>query len=213
MIITSLNIGTPQKELFHGKEFTTGLCKHPVDTPLELGPSGFTGDGVQDKKHHGGEDKAVCVYSADHYPHWHKELGIEMPIAAFGENLTLSDCREESIHIGDIFTLGSATVQVSQPRQPCKTLAARFGRSDFVKLVVESGYTGFYLRVLKTGIVQPGEAMEPLEADPGKVSIDFANRIYHHERKNIAGLQRVLGVTALSASWRQPFEELLSKAG
>ena len=152
--IESLNVGLPRKEHFFGKEVLTGICKQPVTGSVNLRTLGFEGDGVADGKHHGGQDKAVCVYSLEHYPYWEKTLGIPMPVAAFGENLTVSHMHEDDICIGDVFQLGSALVQVSQPRQPCRTLAARYGRSDLLKLVVDSGRTGFYLRVLEEGVVQ-----------------------------------------------------------
>ena len=151
MIIESLNIGKPIKEIFRDKEVTTGICKKPVSGPLNLKKLGFEGNGVADLKHHGGYDKAVCVYSTDHYLYWEEVLGIKLPVAAFGENLSVSGLHEDDVCIGDIFQLGTAIAQVSQPRQPCKTLAARYGRSDLVKMVVDTGRTGFYFKVLKLG--------------------------------------------------------------
>ena len=129
IIIESLNIGLPGKETFHGKEITSGICKQPVTKELFLTKMGFEGDGVADLKHHGGLDKAVCVYSIDHYPYWEEVLGIKMSYAAFGENLSVSNLHEDEVCIGDVFKLGEAIVQVSQPRQPCRTLAARYGRT------------------------------------------------------------------------------------
>ncbi|MGV1100129.1 MOSC domain-containing protein [Thiovibrio sp. JS02] len=211
MHLVSLNIGIPKTEIFHGREVITGLCKLPVAETLRLTKTGFVGDGVQDRKHHGGEDKAVCVYSADHYPHWEKVLGQKLPPAAFGENLTVAGLDEENIGIGDRFTLGTAQLQVSQPRQPCKTLAARYGRTDFVKLVVDAGYTGFYFRVLEEGEVKPGDLLVAEGRDHHGVSVSLANRIYHHDRQNRAGIEKVLAVPALSSSWRESFTELLKK--
>lgn len=212
MIIQSLNIGLPKLEHFHGKEFLTGMCKKPVAGELLLSKQGFEGDGVGDRKHHGGEDKAVCTYSLDHYPYWGSVLGIAMPEAAFGENLSVSDMVEDDVFVGDSFRIGTAVVQVSQPRQPCGTLAARFGRADFVKMVVDSGRTGFYFRVLTEGLVKVGDRVNLLERDPRAVSIAFANNIFHHDRQNREGLEKVLSVPALSDSWQRSFRELLSKA-
>ncbi len=212
MKVISLNIGMPKKEVFGAKEWATGICKQPVTHGLDLLKLGFKGDGVADTKHHGGADKAVCVYSLDHYAAWEKILGSPLPTAAFGENLTVSGLREEKIGIGDIFKIGTARVQVSQPRQPCKTLAARFEKNDFVKLVVQSGQTGLYFRVLEEGMVTPGDEIMLLERDKNEVTVAFANHTYHHDRRNTAGIKKVLAVKALSASWRQSFEELLAKA-
>jgi len=212
MIIRALNIGLPKKEIFHGKTFITGMCKKPVSGPLLLTRQGFEGDGVGDRKNHGGTDKAVCVYGLDHYAHWGKVLGIPMPEAAFGENFSVSGLQEGDIHIGDVFRAGSALVQVSQPRQPCSTLAARYGRSDFAKLVSDSGRTGFYLKALEEGRVQAGDGLVLVEQDSRKISISFANTIWYHDRKNREAIEKVLSVPALSEAWRKSFLELKEKA-
>lgn len=211
MRIESLTIGLPKKEIFGGREILTGICKNPVSGPLRLGRLGFAGDGVGDTKHHGGPDKAVCIYSSDHYPYWKDVLGITLPVAAFGENLTISGLTEKDVCIGDIFQLGSAVVQVSQPRQPCKTLAARYGRTDMVKLVVDSGRTGFYCRILGEGVVEKDSPFALKVRDPHEITIAFANNIYHHEKKNCAGIRKILDVPALSESWRRSFQELAEK--
>ncbi len=211
MIVRHLNIGLPKRENFHGKEYLTGMCKLPVTGAVRLTTAGFEGDGVGDRKNHGGSDKAVCVYSLDHYPYWTKMLGIKMPDAAFGENFSVEGLSEEDVRIGDTYRVGSAVVQVSQPRQPCGTLAARYGRSDFAKIVSDSDRTGLYFKVLAEGAVKAGDEIILAERDPREVSIAFANRIWYHERRNLEGIERVLSVPALSASWRKSFEELREK--
>lgn len=211
MIVEALNIGLPKKEIFHGKEVTTGICKRPVSGPLNLRMLGFDGNGVGDLKHHGGADKAVCVYSLEHYNYWEEVLGIKMPEAAFGENLTVSGLKEDDICIGDIFHLGTALVQVSQPRQPCSTLAARYDRTDLVKLVADSGRTGFYFRVIEEGIVQKGDSLILKERDKHNITISFASHIYHHEKNNYEAIEKVLAVPALSASWQKSFQEMRDK--
>ena len=211
MIVKALNIGLPKKEHFPGRELITGICKRPVDGPLALTREGFAGDGVADRKNHGGSDKAVCLYSLDHYPHWAAALGTTLPDAAFGENLSVTGMLEDDVCIGDRFKIGTAELEVSQPRQPCGTLAARYGRPDLVKLVVDSGRTGFYCRVITEGIVKAGDAITLALRDPGGVSVAFANRILHHDRQNAAGIERVLSVPALSVSWQQSFRKLLQE--
>jgi MOSC domain-containing protein YiiM len=211
MIVKSLNIGLPQKELFHGKEITTGICKRPVSIALRLRKHGFDGDGVADTKNHGGVDKAVCVYSLDHYPYWEETLGIRLPPAAFGENLSVSNLAEDNVCLGDVFQLGTATVQITQPRQPCNTLAARYGRNDLVKLVIHSGFSGFYFRVLQEGIVEVGNPLILKDKHPQEVSVAFAHRIYHFDRKSREGIEAVLGVSALSESWQSSLQRLREK--
>ncbi len=209
--IKSLNVGLPKKEAFGGLEIVTGICKIPVPGPLGLKKLGFEGDGVGDTKHHGGPDKAVCLYCFDHYPYWEDVMGMTLPVAAFGENLTVSGITEEDVCIGDIYQLGSALIQVSQPRQPCKTLAARYGRVDMVKLVVDSGRTGFYCRVLSDGLVEKKSSFVLKERDPLQITVAYANLIYHHDQKNCVGIRKVLEVEALSESWRSSYEKLAEK--
>jgi MOSC domain-containing protein YiiM len=212
MIVKALNIGLPKRETFGKKELVTGICKRPVAGAVFLSKQGFEGDGVGDRMHHGGKDKAVCVYSLDHYPYWESKLGITMPTAAFGENLSVAGMHENDVCIGDVYRIGTAEVQVSQPRQPCGTLAARVGRTDFVKMVVDLGRTGFYYKVLMEGMVQAGDAIALIERDVRAVSIAFANHIFHHDPRNRGGIEKVLAVPALSDSWQKSFRELLSKA-
>jgi MOSC domain-containing protein YiiM len=208
MIVESLNVGLPKKEIFDGKPITTGICKKPVSGQVTLRALGFDGDGVADSKNHGGPDKAICVYSLDHYPFWEKTLGVRLPAAAFGENLSVSNLKEDDVCIGDIFLLGTATVQISQPRQPCTTLAARYGRNDLVKLVINSGFSGFYFRVLQEGEVRVGAPLVLVEKDPNLISVSFANNIFHHDRKNREGIERVLAVPALSEAWQRSLRKM-----
>lgn len=208
MIIDTLSVGLPRKEVLSGRELVTGIRKTPVSGPLRLGKTGFEGDGVGDTRYHGGPNKAVCVYSRNHYPYWEEVLGISMPASAFGENLTVAGLHEEEVCIGDIFGVGTAVVQVSQPRQPCATLAARFGREDMVQLVKNSGHTGFYLRVLEEGAVGQGDALVLRERDPRGVTVSFANHIRYHAREDCPGIEKVLSVPALSESWQRFFREL-----
>lgn len=208
MIIQSLNAGLPARELFFGKEIITGICKKPVMAPVHLRKSGFDGDGVGDLRHHGGSDKAVCAYGANHYPYWEGILKTVLPPAPFGENFSLMNLDEAAVCIGDIFQVGTSVVQISQPRQPCSTLAARYGRADMAKLVVDSGRTGCYFRVIEEGIVGTGNALILKERDRHAITVAFANHIYHHDRKNRDGIEKILAVEALSASWRESFIKL-----
>ncbi|MBF0564082.1 MAG: MOSC domain-containing protein [Nitrospirae bacterium] len=210
-IVQYLSVGLPKKEIFNGVECITGICKAPVGRPLHLGKEGFEGNGVADLKHHGGEDKAVCLYCLRHYSYWEDVLGIKLPVAAFGENLSVANIAEGDVCIGDVFQLGTATLQVSQPRQPCKTLAARYGRNDLLKMVVDTGFTGFYFRVLQEGIVEPGQRLLLMDRSNPDVTVAYANHVFHHDRKNRAALEKILALSALSASWQVSFRELIEK--
>ncbi|MED1408490.1 MULTISPECIES: MOSC domain-containing protein [Bacillus] len=205
--VLSLNIGLPKEVIYDGKLIQTGINKKQVKEPVFLSFLKFNGDGQADLVHHGGVDKAVCVYSGDHYPYWEKELNQELVYGAFGENITARGMREEDVCIGDTFQFGEATVQITQPRQPCFKLAKKYNIPKLPLYFQDTGYTGFYFRVLKEGWISPIDTLKLLNPDPKGVSVSFANRIMHKEKQNFEELKRILEVNALSASWRKTFEK------
>ncbi|HDR7779543.1 MOSC domain-containing protein [Bacillus cereus group sp. MYBK29-1] len=208
--LLSLNIGLPKEVTYGGKVIHTGINKKQVKEPVYLSFVKFNGDGQADLVHHGGVDKAVCVYTGDHYPYWEKELNQDLVYGAFGENITVSGMREEDVCIGDMFELGQAIVQVTQPRQPCFKLAKKYNIPKLPLYFQETGYTGFYFRVLKEGWVSSVDTLKRLQSDPKSVSVAFANRIMHKEKQNVEGVKRILEVNALSSSWRKSFEKRIS---
>ena len=208
--LLSLNVGKPAPMPDQKREVISAINKSPVQERLYLSKVNFTGDEQADLKHHGGEDKAVCVYSYDHYPYWESTLAMKLAFGAFGENLTVQGMRETEICIGDVFQLDEAVVQVSQPRQPCHKLAAKHHISDLAVQVQDTGFTGFYFRVLQEGWVSPGCTLERIQQDPGGVTLDAANQIMHHDKYNREGIERILALPALSASWRSTLGKRLS---
>lgn len=207
--IVSINVGTPQNMQYNNKEVSSGIFKKGVEGPIVLSYLNLEGDGQADLKHHGGRDKAVCVYPHEHYPYWESLLGRQLELGAFGENLTLRGWVEQDICIGDIFKLGEATVQISQPRQPCYKLSARYGVSDIPVRMQDTGYTGFYLRVLEEGYVRRQDGLIRLTSHPLAISLNFANQIMHHDKENTQAIRQILEVDALSSSWRLTFEKRL----
>jgi len=209
--IRSILVGKPEPMPHQGREIVTAIRKRPVEGPLYLGALNFEGDGQADLVNHGGRDKAVCVYSGKHYPYWEKELGRALGCGAFGENLTVDDMTEEDVCIGDIFQLGEAVVQVSQPRQPCYKLAARHGIPDLPLRVERTGFTGFYFRVLREGRVSRDSGLIRLaRAAPG-ITVMEANRIMHRGKSDAEGIRRLLGVPELSDSWRTTLAKRLGR--
>ncbi|WP_439876096.1 MOSC domain-containing protein [Bacillus mycoides] len=205
--ILSLNIGLPKEVIYGGKLIQTGINKVETKELIYLSFVKFKGDGQADLVHHGGVDKAVCVYSGEHYGYWKKELSQDLVYGAFGENITVSGMREEDVCIGDTFQLGEAIVQVTQPRQPCFKLAKKYNVPRLPLYFQETGYTGFYFRVLKEGWVSPVDTLKLLQSDSKGITVAFANCIMHKEKQNMEGLKRILEVHALSASWRKTFEK------
>jgi MOSC domain-containing protein YiiM len=173
MKIISTNIGEPKTIEWNGKMVQTGIYKYPVEKPIFLGLEDVENDHVIDRRYHGGVDKACYLYSADHYSYWKKFYpDLKMPWGMFGENLTVEGLQEAEINIGDIFKIGEAVVQATQPRQPCYKLGIRFGDQKMVKQFVDSGFAGVYVRVLEKGFVRAGDEMVLVEK---KVSLSVMN--------------------------------------
>ncbi len=142
------------------RAFTSAIWKTPVTGPVFAGALGLAGDAVANTKVHGGVDQALLMYAASHYPLWEAELGQPMSPGAFGENLTVLGLDEESVCIGDVLAIGPVRLQVSQPRQPCATLARRHRVRDMITIVRGNGRSGWYLRVLQEGILEAGQSIE-----------------------------------------------------
>ncbi len=179
--LLSLQVGLPRERGREGardwaeRAWTTAFFKEPVPGPLRLGRTGLEGDGQADGRFHGGPDKAVLAYAAAHYPAWREELGREMPFGAFGENFTVEGTDESAVCLGDVYAVGGARVQVSQPRIPCWKIARRWGIKDLSARVQRTGRTGWYLRVLEEGRVAPGDAVEPLDRPHPEWTVAAAN--------------------------------------
>lgn len=209
-VIVSINVGAPTEVTYDGsKTMFSGILKKPVEGRIYLDSLGFKGDGCADLRHHGGVDKAVCAYSMDHYPFWENELSKKLSPGAFGENLTLSGLDENTAHLGDVFRIGEAQVQISQPRQPCHKLNKIYDRPEMADRILNTGYTGFYLRVLKPGWVEPGAEPVILEYGDKRISIETANRLMYHDRYNFELIREVLSLKFLSESWRSFFSQRL----
>ncbi|SEM85685.1 MOSC domain-containing protein [Paenibacillus sp. OV219] len=208
--VLSINVGNLQKMLHGSKEIITGINKSAVGKfPISLSRLGLEGDAQGDLVYHGGEDKAVCVYSADHFPFWSGRWQRAVEAGAFGENFTVTQLTEGDLCIGDILSVGEAIVQVSQPRQPCYKLGMKHGLPQLAQEVQETGYTGFYLRVLKEGIVQAGDKLILQERHPAGITVTEANRVMHMDKNDLAGIRSLLAVQELAVSWQQS----LSKRG
>lgn len=140
------------------------IFKQPVAGPVRLTTLNLEGDRQADLVAHGGPDKALMAYAASHHQDWRRDLSqLDLGPGGFGENLTVEGLDEEAVYIGDVYRVGSAVVQVSQPRQPRWTLARRWGVKDLALRVRQRSWTGWYLRVLEEGVLQTGAAVELLE--------------------------------------------------
>lgn len=199
MIIRYLSVGCPAP--LAGSDVISAIVKQPVEGPVHLNSLGFAGDEQADLEHHGGVNKAVCVYAYDRYAYWEKELERTLGPSAFGENLTVEGLPEEAVKIGDIYRVGGAMVQVVQPRIPCHKVNRKFGRSDMVDRVTRTCFTGYYLKVVQEGPVQAGDRFELVERNDSAPTVMEANQVLWHDFKNREALEHLLTVPNLAPGW------------
>ncbi|WP_026567210.1 MOSC domain-containing protein [Bacillus sp. UNC41MFS5] len=199
--VKSLNVGKIEILTYGNRTFESAIRKSSVQEPIFLSKTGFISD-EQAYEHHGGEDKALCLYPYDYYSYWSDILNNFSHTALFGENLTVEGLKEDNAHIGDIFTFGEAVIQVSEPRNPCYKLATKYEVPDIVIRMRDTGYTGFLLRVLKEGLVTPKDDLVLLEPHPQQASVSLVNDVKFFDKFNKEKLEKVLSVDALSESLR-----------
>jgi MOSC domain-containing protein YiiM len=212
MKLISINVGLPREVSWQGKVVTTGIFKKAVNSPLMLGTLNLEGDRQADLSVHGGVDKAVYAYPAEHYDYWRGELpDIDFPPGMFGENFTIEGLLEENVLIGDRFRIGEAEVIARQPRLPCYKLGVKFGRADMVKRFLASRRTGFYFAVLREGKVEAGNSIELIGREEESVSIADITRVYAFEKDDLETMQRAIKVTALPESWKGYLQKQIDK--
>ncbi|MGM0882755.1 MAG: MOSC domain-containing protein [Bacillota bacterium] len=209
--LVSLNVGEPIAIAHGSKEVFSGIFKKSSQHDHSLSFTGLQGDGQGDTVHHGGADKAVCVYFEQRYSHWRELFHSPFEYGAFGENFTLSNWTENDLCIGDIVEAGEIRLQVSQPRQPCYKLGLRHQLPELPELVQKQGYTGFYFRVLREGVVRAGLEFTVTQRHPARKTIMEANRIMYIDKDDIQGIRELLSVQELAKSWQDQLGGRLKK--
>jgi MOSC domain-containing protein YiiM len=215
MKLVSVNTGLPREVTWQGRSVTTGIYKDPVAGRVTLLKLNLDGDRQADLGVHGGEYKAVYCYPIAHYDCWKRELpGRELPVGMFGENFTVEGFQEDSVHLGDQLSVGSAEVIVTQPRLPCYKLGIRFQSDDMVRRFLVSGRTGFYLAVTREGEVGAGDEIKVVGRDANEVPVSEITRLYIAKRygdADVASLRRALRIAALPESWKEYFRQRLER--
>jgi MOSC domain-containing protein YiiM len=203
MKIVSVNVGKPREVVWKGMAVQTAIFKEPVDGPVAISKLNLTGDKQADLTVHGGAEKAVYAYPAEHYEYWQNELPeLSFSWGRFGENLTTEGLREETLGIGDRLRVGSAVLMVTQPRTPCYKLGLRFERDDMIKRFLMSGRSGFYFSVIEPGEVSAGSEVEILDRDPNRVTVADIVRLYLGQTRDPDLVQRAVSVSALPENWK-----------
>ncbi|MDX1944133.1 MAG: MOSC domain-containing protein [Pirellulaceae bacterium] len=218
--IVSLQVAQPATRHFadprdgNERAWTSAIFKESVSGPVWAGRTNLAGDGQADLDNHGGVDKAVLAYSAEHYDYWRAHLARpDLPHGAFGENLTLTGLDEWSVCIGDEFQAAGVRFQVSQPRQPCWKLSRRWQIADLARQVIANGKSGWYLRVLTEGELAAGTNVELVSRPHPAWTVARASEVMHHRKDDLASAAELAALPELSASWRDDLHQRIVKRG
>ena len=194
--------------------WTTAFFKTTATGNVAASELGLSGDEQADKKNHGGLDKAVLAYSANHYPYWREHLHLpDMPHGGFGENLTIDGLEEATVCIGDRWQAAGVVFEVSQPRQPCWKMGRRWQLPDLPKQVIQNGRSGWYFRVQELGELTAGMAIELIARPRPSWTVARASRLLYHEKEDVAALEDLANLPELSRAWREElFEKIANRA-
>jgi len=210
MHVISVNIGQERPITIGRQVDSSGIYKLPADGPVMVGWYGLAGDTIVDKKHHGGLDQAVYVYGAEDYAWWAGELGRSVGPGTFGENLTVAGLESATCAIGDRINAGAAILEVSAPRIPCSTLAARVGDPAFVERYRRAERPGLYCRVIQEGRVAAGDPAWVTPFPGPTISVRDMFRSYYDDAPDEATIRRHLAAP-ISSRARAAQEALLQK--
>lgn len=193
MKVISTNIAKQRTIDWKGKEVKTGIFKEPVPDGIILGLHDVVGDSVVDRRFHGGLNKACYLYSADHYPFWETKYGhLDWKYGMFGENITIEGLDERKIFIGDIFRLGSAKVQITQPRQPCAKLGLKFNDPGIIRAFISVPFSGVYVKVLEEGKVTTGDLLVEEQVNRSDISIADIYHVLYQPQENEQKINKAL---------------------
>ena len=210
-----VDITTTIKDIFCGREedindrkrkiYKSSYRKQKVerDKDLVINSFGFIDDTQSDKAVHGGVDKAICVYSQKYYDFFNEKHHLNLPLCAFGENLTINNLDDSEICLGDRFQCGEAIFEVSQPRQPCWKISSIIGIKNLTSLLVKEHKTGFYFRVIKGGTIRYNDSLKLILREYPKLTIEFINRCAFNAKKNQENIKEILECDKLADAYRE----------
>ncbi len=209
--IDSIHVGTPQTYTGPDGVWRSAIYRERVSEPVLLELTGLAGDEVADKVHHGWPNMAVCCHTLDDYAFWNQQLDLDLQPGGVGENWTLRHAYEDEICLLDIYDVGTARVQVSKPRTPCRKQGRRVGRSDWVRLVIQELRTGFYLQVLQAGIVQAGDTWRLVARPHPGVTLKAVNRCVY-QAYDPALAEQLGRMAELDAFWQERLTQARDRA-
>ncbi|MCC2547634.1 MOSC domain-containing protein [Hymenobacter sp. BT175] len=215
--LASIRVGQPRTFTFPETEHTparpwsSAIQKAAINKPVWLSELNLAGDLQADQQNHGGPDQALCVYPGAHYAGWSARLGQELTSGSFGENLTLAGSASEAdVCLGDVFALGGAVVQISQPRSPCYKLGRRWQTPLLPRWLQDSGFTGWYMRVLEPGLVAPGDQLLLLRRPCPEWPLPRVNSAKYAQRHDRKLVEALAACPVLGRQWQRKLQGRLS---
>lgn len=198
------------------KGVPSGFVKGPVAGPVCVTRLGLAGDQQADPKVHGGLEKAVYGYALSSYAVWRTEFpehGMLWVPGGLGENLTIDGIDEETVHIGDVVRIGTATLQVTQPRQPCFKFALRFDDKRLPKAMIGNGRSGWYYRVIESGVLAAGDRFDLLERPNPAWPMARFNRLLSGGASSVEDMAELSVLPGLASAWQQTARDAVARAG
>jgi len=210
MKIVSTNLAKPAFVTINGEQQRTGIFKKPTHQPIYLDKEEVKGDEISNRKVHGGIYKACYLFSADHYPHWQNLYPhLDWQYGMLGENITVEGLDETQLYVGDVYKVGNALIQVTQPREPCTTFAAKMGSLDILEQFIAHCKPGTYTRVLKEGNVTVGDTFKLVEQLEQSITVSQLFKLLFDREKNQEHLRLAIENTALPEKKRKELKRFL----
>lgn len=197
--LLSVQVGGPKSYEWLGRTLVTSIFKESVTGPVPVRRHNLEGDDQSDRNSHGGADKAVYAYAREDQDWWESELGKPVPRGFFGENLTTAGLDLTNAVIGETWRVGTAVLQVTEPRTPCWKLGLRSGDPLFPRRAAKSRRPGVLLRVLQEGVLQAGDPVDIVARPAHGVTAAGINRIYYGDDRDLTPIRTT---PELAAHWR-----------
>ena len=203
MKLKAILVGKTKKYKNEKREWESGYAKKPIKGFAEITKLTIIDDEVADKKHHGGVDKAILVYSFNHYEKWKKELNLEnIDIGSFGENFLIDGLDENNVSVGDIYQLDEVIVEVSQPRQPCWKIGNHFNDKSMLPKVLNNSRTGWYLRILKEGKIDINSTIKLIKKPYPELTIKKLNDLLKDKSDKIL-IDKILNLDVVAEAYKK----------
>lgn len=199
-VVVSVNVGTPRTIEWHGELITSGIWKSPVAGRVAVRGVNLAGDDQADRSVHGGTDKAVYAYAVEDHDWWATQLGRALEPGSFGENLTLRGMEVGGALVGERWRIGSAVLEVAQPRLPCYKLGMRMDDARFPLQFAAARRPGAYLRIIQEGELGAGDGVEVIHRPDHDLTVGDIAHIYLRDRRQAF---RLLQAAEVPESWRE----------